>query len=117
MKIAKAAYSFWPIVFMGVGWLWQYIGYRLAFGSTAPEYGFYRRPGGETLRLWLSEIPTIAVGSMMLLHAAWVAWRFIREKQRLAAVIYLVLCLVLLAIFVTPGAWMIDIPGRGEFFI
>jgi hypothetical protein len=117
MKHAKAAYSFWPIVFIVGGWLWQYVAYRLAFGNTHPEYGFYRRSGGNALRVWLFEIPTGMVALLMFLHAGFVCWRFLREKQRFAAVVYLVLCFVLLAIFVFPGGWMIDIPGRGEFFI
>ena len=107
----------WPVVSVAVGWLWQYVGYRLTFGATHPEYGFYRRPEGPALQTWLFTVPTVLVLSSLLLHTLLACRSLFLDRQRVVAIGYLAICLVLAFAFLFPGVWFIDIPGRGEFLI
>ena len=111
------AISFAPFAVVAVGWLWQYVGHRLAFGASSPEYGFYRRSNGPALERLLFDGPMTVVLSSLLIVAVVSCRALYRQGHRLLLAFYVLLCLGCAAIFIAPGVWFIDIPGRGEFLL
>lgn len=113
----KRLFRFAPISIVLSGWLWQYIGYRVAFGRSTPEYGFYRRAGGHTLEWLLFAGPTLVVLLGLAATAIAAGRSLYRERGRMQIALYVGMCVVYAVVFAVPGIWFIDVPGRGDIFI
>lgn len=106
-----------PVGVVLIGWLWQYVSYRVAFHFSPPQVGFYRLPGGQTLQWLLFAGPTLVVLASLAAVAGFTGRALYRQGQRSLVILYFALCLFCSCVFVVPGIWFIDIPGGGGVFI
>ncbi len=106
-----------PVGVLLIGWLWQYVGYRMAFHSLQAPIGFYRLPGGHRLQWLLFGGPTLAVLVSLAALAIVVGRALSRQGRHFGVVFYFAMCVVSAIVFAAPGIWFIDIPGAGGLVI